>query len=254
MNLSDAIRIRRKELGLTLKDVADKIGVAEATVQRYESGNIKNVRHERIVKIAAALEMPPSELMGWNDIEPEKANWTIEPLSESPSGDNSIPVELKRGVFANNVKKYMLKNNVCQKDICDMLGVNSSLVSKWLDGDELPNIKTVDALADFLHVKRNNLLDKKNTTYKNNQEKTTALSDDALEVANAYAALPDDNAKNMIRGALGLSALKRGIVSANNVELSGEISASVVDDIAGLLFESDAEKREHSVSPDIKDA
>lgn len=70
MNLSDAIRIRRKELGLTLKDLADKIGVAEATVQRYESGNIKNVRHERIVKIAAALEMSPTDLMGWETEKP----------------------------------------------------------------------------------------------------------------------------------------------------------------------------------------
>ena len=53
--LSSVLKKRRKELGLTLAQIASMVGVAEATVQRWESGNIKNVRHEKVAKLA-----PPS--------------------------------------------------------------------------------------------------------------------------------------------------------------------------------------------------
>ena len=47
-NISSVLKAKRKELGLTLAQIAEKIGVTEATVQRWESGNIKSLRHERI--------------------------------------------------------------------------------------------------------------------------------------------------------------------------------------------------------------
>lgn len=56
----------RKELGLTLKEVADYVGVSESTVQRWESGNIKNLRHEKIIKLAEVLKTTPARLMGWD--------------------------------------------------------------------------------------------------------------------------------------------------------------------------------------------
>jgi transcriptional regulator with XRE-family HTH domain len=63
--LSSVLKNRRDQLGLTLKQIADYMGVAEATVQRWESGNIKSVRYERIVALAECLRVSPSELMGW---------------------------------------------------------------------------------------------------------------------------------------------------------------------------------------------
>ena len=67
MGLSNILRKRRKELGLTLAEIADKMGVSEATVQRWESGNIKNMRQERISKLAELLHVTPAYLMGWED-------------------------------------------------------------------------------------------------------------------------------------------------------------------------------------------
>ena len=65
--LQDRIKNRRNSLGLTLLDVADMLGVKEATVQRYESGEIKNVKHETVVKLATILKCSPQYLMGWSD-------------------------------------------------------------------------------------------------------------------------------------------------------------------------------------------
>ena len=55
----------RTDRGITLKELADKIGVTEATVQRYECGKgIKRVAYDRICAIADALGCEPDELTG----------------------------------------------------------------------------------------------------------------------------------------------------------------------------------------------
>lgn len=71
MNKGVKIKARRKELRLTLKEVADSVGVAEATVQRWESGNIESIRADRLTKLSAVLERPIEELTSWFDKESE---------------------------------------------------------------------------------------------------------------------------------------------------------------------------------------
>lgn len=63
--LNDRIKQRRLTLNLTLLQVAEQLGVKEATVQRYESGDIKNIKHETISQLAEILRCSPAYLMGW---------------------------------------------------------------------------------------------------------------------------------------------------------------------------------------------
>lgn len=79
-NLSVILRKRRKELGLTLAQIADMMGVAEATVQRWESGNIKSIRYEKMDKLAEILRVNPASFMGWDVGAPLPSN--MEPLGE----------------------------------------------------------------------------------------------------------------------------------------------------------------------------
>ena len=72
MSMSDIIQKRRDELNLTLLDIAKKVGVSEATIQRYESGQIINVRQDKIGKLAAALQLTPTQLLGWEDVQSEE--------------------------------------------------------------------------------------------------------------------------------------------------------------------------------------
>ena len=55
MNVKDIIRERRVMLGLTMKEVADKVGVSEATISRWESGEIANMRRRAISSLSKAL-------------------------------------------------------------------------------------------------------------------------------------------------------------------------------------------------------
>lgn len=74
MSLSTVLRTRRKELGLTLNDIAQHMGVSEATVQRWESGNIKSLRQGRVAKLADILNVSPAKLMGWEPDDQLPAN------------------------------------------------------------------------------------------------------------------------------------------------------------------------------------
>lgn len=58
---------RRKELGKTQKEIAEYIGVTEATVSRWESGDIANMRRDKIKKYSEILHVSPSAIMGWDD-------------------------------------------------------------------------------------------------------------------------------------------------------------------------------------------
>lgn len=63
----DRIRERRENSGKTLLQMAEFLGVKEATAQRYESGSIKNLKYETVSQIASFFNCDPSYLMGWTD-------------------------------------------------------------------------------------------------------------------------------------------------------------------------------------------
>lgn len=67
IKLPERIKERRKAIGMTLAQLADAVGVKEATAQRWESGNIKTVKYETVEQIATALGCSPVWLMGWTE-------------------------------------------------------------------------------------------------------------------------------------------------------------------------------------------
>ena len=67
MKMNDKIKNRREELGLTLQEVGEYIGVSKATVQRYESGEIKNLKLAIIERLTQVLRITPGYLMGWEN-------------------------------------------------------------------------------------------------------------------------------------------------------------------------------------------
>lgn len=72
MDLYQKLRERRRELNLTMLEVAKKIGVSEATVSRWESGDIANMRRDKIILLANALKVHPSFIMGEDENYPQE--------------------------------------------------------------------------------------------------------------------------------------------------------------------------------------
>lgn len=63
MDIGKLIHEKRLEAGLTLEQVGEACGVGKATVQRWETGAIQNMRRNKIVLLAKALGMNPVDLI-----------------------------------------------------------------------------------------------------------------------------------------------------------------------------------------------
>lgn len=57
----------REELGITRKELADKVQVAASTITRYEQGSISKIKIPVIGSIARALNVNPLWLIGESD-------------------------------------------------------------------------------------------------------------------------------------------------------------------------------------------
>ena len=66
MTFGERIKARRESMGYTLAQVAEKVGVSEATMQRYESGVIKNPAQPKIAALARTLNVDVNYLMAWD--------------------------------------------------------------------------------------------------------------------------------------------------------------------------------------------
>lgn len=64
-SVADRIHLRRKELGLTLQEVADRANINKSTLQRYEKGSIKNIPLSKLDGLSAALNTSRYWILGF---------------------------------------------------------------------------------------------------------------------------------------------------------------------------------------------
>lgn len=69
--MSISLRDRRLELGLTLEQVGEAIGVGKSTVRKYETGFIENMRRDKIVAYARVLKISPLDIIDPDNEIPE---------------------------------------------------------------------------------------------------------------------------------------------------------------------------------------
>lgn len=68
MEVKDIIKQRRLELGYSMKELGKRVGVSEATISRWESGDIANMKRDKIKALASALQISPASIMGWDEV------------------------------------------------------------------------------------------------------------------------------------------------------------------------------------------
>jgi len=57
------IKERRQQLGLTLEDVGQKVGVGKSTVRKWEQGTIRSIRSDKLEALADVLQIKPVDLV-----------------------------------------------------------------------------------------------------------------------------------------------------------------------------------------------
>lgn len=81
-SIGDRIKQRRLEIGLSVDQVAEKIGKNRATVYRYESSEIEKFPIDILEPLADALRTTPAYLMGWADEEQDVLPSNLMPMPE----------------------------------------------------------------------------------------------------------------------------------------------------------------------------
>jgi len=112
MPLKDNIKSCRIQKGLTLEELAQKVGVSRQTIQRYESGVISNIPSDNIEKMANALDISPGNLMGWDNPSSDPNTSSVPNLVEIIRNDSytlagRTPTPADRTYLSNMVDSYI---------------------------------------------------------------------------------------------------------------------------------------------------
>ena len=67
MKIGETIKQRRKKLGLSVDELATRLGKNRATIYRYENGDIESLPITVLEPLAKALQTTPAELLGMQD-------------------------------------------------------------------------------------------------------------------------------------------------------------------------------------------
>ena len=65
MSIGQRIKTKRKQNGLSIDELAYKLGKNRTTIYRYENGDIENLPLGILDSLANALNTTPAYLMGW---------------------------------------------------------------------------------------------------------------------------------------------------------------------------------------------
>lgn len=88
MNIGERIKQRRKELNLSVDDVANRLNKNRATIYRYESNDIENLPITILEPLAQILQTTPIYLLGLED----KQNKGAQTKDENNFSDEEIKI------------------------------------------------------------------------------------------------------------------------------------------------------------------
>ena len=150
-DLGEKIYVLRKQKGMTLEELGDKVGVGKSTVRKWETGFIANMRRDKIAAIADALEVSPSYLMGWNEEEEGvlipvygrvAAGKPIEASQDNIIGYEKIePATARRGThYALVIRGDSMEPTICDGDTVIVRvqpdAENGEIVVATVNGDD----------------------------------------------------------------------------------------------------------------------
>ena len=106
MTIGKQIRKRRKELNMSVDELARKVGKDRSTIYRYENGDIGNMPLELVMPMVEALNMTPQELLSFFVL---KSEWFGERV-ECFATTEGYKFNDKETKFFQEAAKYFMKN------------------------------------------------------------------------------------------------------------------------------------------------
>ncbi len=125
MTVGDRIRTRRKQLGLSVDELADLLGKNRATIYRYESSEIEKLPTTVLEPLAKALNTTPSYLMGWQD------------------EDN---------VFGDIIKSRRIELGLTIEDLAQKTGLSVESINKYENNQRKPSDSIIGYFREALLI------------------------------------------------------------------------------------------------------
>lgn len=135
MTMGERIKALRIQHGLTQEELGQKVGVQKSAIYKYETGLVVNLKRSMIEKLALALGVKPTYLMGLSDEE-----------TTIPPGFEPLPKMVKRPLVGSiacgepitaeeNIEDYVDVPEDAQCDFCLRCKGDSMIDAGIHDGD-----------------------------------------------------------------------------------------------------------------------
>ena len=98
LDINKRIKARRIQLNLTLKDVADALGVAESTVSRYETSDIRNMGIDKIKALANGSDIIVTGFVDEINVIVSECCLNVAPVRVAAGIQNKVLVAMGCGV------------------------------------------------------------------------------------------------------------------------------------------------------------
>lgn len=126
------LKKRRQELHMTLEEVGNIVGVGKSTVRKWETGDIANMKIDKVTLLAKALKTTPTAILGTEEApaEPLSAPVRIPVLGKVAAGipidavedildyeEISADMASKGDYFALQIQGNSMEPRICQNDV-----------------------------------------------------------------------------------------------------------------------------------------
>ena len=151
--LGEKIKFLRTSKGMSLEQLAERVGTSRQTIHRYENGTISNIPHDKIEALAEALDTTPSSLMGWEETKDFSSLNSIKGIRSAKAvKTKKLPllgnVACGEPIFASEEQgSYATAGADINADFCLMAKGDSMINARIFDGDIL-FVKKQDSVDD----------------------------------------------------------------------------------------------------------
>ena len=151
--LGEKIKFLRTSKGMSLEQLAERVGTSRQTIHRYENGTISNIPHDKIEALAEALDTTPSSLMGWEETKDFSSLNSIKGIRSAKAvKTKKLPllgnVACGEPIFASEEQGYYATAGAdINADFCLMAKGDSMINARIFDGDIL-FVKKQDSVDD----------------------------------------------------------------------------------------------------------
>ena len=129
MNVGKRIQARRKELNISVDELAKRLNKNRTTIYRYEKGDIENLPIDALKPLAEILETSPAYLMGWED-EPNEDAATV----------------------SDFVKLIRKQRNMSVEDFAKEIGISPEKLHEYESREKYIPISVINTIADYYRL------------------------------------------------------------------------------------------------------